>query len=183
MKIISGLQTGVDQAALRAACDLGIATGGWAPKDFWTLDGTCADLAQMYGLSECQEEGYRPRTFLNVKSADATIRIAQKFTSPGERCTYNAIRAFNKPYLDIEWRPMVESLDEPGICVEEGFGFRVRGGSDGSASLSEFLSKLAPDATVNFAGNSETTAPGIGDAVYDLLVLELLPFVTYAIQS
>jgi hypothetical protein len=32
-KVISGGQTGVDQAALRAAKACGIPTGGWAPID------------------------------------------------------------------------------------------------------------------------------------------------------
>ena len=33
-KIISGGQTGADQAAWRAAKAFGVPTGGWMPKDF-----------------------------------------------------------------------------------------------------------------------------------------------------
>jgi len=37
--VVSGGQTGVDQAALRAARASGIATGGWAPKGWATEAG------------------------------------------------------------------------------------------------------------------------------------------------
>ena len=46
-KIISGGQTGVDQAALRAAKACGIPTGGWAPKGWRTEDGPAPWLADL----------------------------------------------------------------------------------------------------------------------------------------
>ncbi len=38
-RIVSGGQTGVDQAALSVACDLNIAYGGWCPADCLDEDG------------------------------------------------------------------------------------------------------------------------------------------------
>ena len=42
-KIISGGQSGADQAALDAAIKLGISHGGWIPKGRITEDGTLPD--------------------------------------------------------------------------------------------------------------------------------------------
>ena len=43
-KIISGGQTGTDQAALDAAIKLGIPHGGWIPKGHLTEDGPLSDI-------------------------------------------------------------------------------------------------------------------------------------------
>lgn len=56
-KIISGGQTGVDQAALRAARDLGITTSGTAPLGWITEDGPAPWLAD-FGLIEADWLGY-----------------------------------------------------------------------------------------------------------------------------
>jgi hypothetical protein len=48
-RVISGGQTGVDQAALRVAKAIGLATGGWAPLGWETEDGPASWLAG-YGL-------------------------------------------------------------------------------------------------------------------------------------
>lgn len=48
--VISGGQTGVDQAALRAARASGIVTGGFAPKGWATEDGPAPWLGSEYGL-------------------------------------------------------------------------------------------------------------------------------------
>jgi hypothetical protein len=76
-RVISGGQTGVDQAALRAARACGIATGGWAPLG-WLTEGPLDEeghpfpktvaspwLAE-WGLVECDEPGFRARTVANV---------------------------------------------------------------------------------------------------------------------
>lgn len=103
-KVISGGQVGVDQAALAAAMNNGFETGGWAPKGWKTRHGPMAAvLSKMYGLKE-HSGGYKERTWQNVKDSDATIRFAENFLSAGEVCTLNAIRRFNKPYLDIPVR-------------------------------------------------------------------------------
>jgi len=71
-KIISGGQTGADQAALYAARTCGLSTGGWAPKDYLTLDGLAPWLAG-YGLQEMPSRNYVARSIKNVDEADATL--------------------------------------------------------------------------------------------------------------
>ena len=48
-KVVSGGQNGSDQAALRAAKELQIPTGGWMPKDWMTLDGPRPEFEELYG--------------------------------------------------------------------------------------------------------------------------------------
>ena len=69
--VISGGQTGVDQAAIRVARSLGLATGGNAAKGWATEAGPVPWLAD-YGLVDCGL-GYSARTRLNVDAAHATL--------------------------------------------------------------------------------------------------------------
>lgn len=101
-KVISGGQTGADQAGLWTATKFGIKTGGWAPKGWQTKDGPNPGLAKL-GLLE-HKGGYRPRTFANVRDSDGTIRMAYNFDSPGERCTSNAGFHYDKPMFDVDLR-------------------------------------------------------------------------------
>ncbi|HME98544.1 MAG TPA: putative molybdenum carrier protein, partial [Terriglobia bacterium] len=57
-KIISGGQTGADMGGLLAARELGIETGGMAPKGWLTENGPEEVLLRSFGLSECEEEGF-----------------------------------------------------------------------------------------------------------------------------
>lgn len=99
-KVISGGQTGADQAGLSAAKFHGLFTGGYAPKGYITSEGENTTLKYGYGLQEI-EGGYKKRTWMNVAEADATIRLAVDFDSPGEKCTFNAIQHYKKPYFDV----------------------------------------------------------------------------------
>src|SRR4051812_19004074 len=80
--IISGGQTGVDQAGLRAARVVGLATAGWAPKG-WLVerpDGrgeVSAPWLAEWGLTECGEPGYPARRKRNVRYSDATILLGR----------------------------------------------------------------------------------------------------------
>src|SRR2546430_13388645 len=77
-KIVSGGQTGVDQAALRAAVACGLAAGGWCPPGRISEDGTIPDIFQ---LRETPEERNQDaldipksqRTEWNVRDSDATL--------------------------------------------------------------------------------------------------------------
>ena len=69
--VISGGQTGVDQAALRAARALGIPTGGWAPRGRATEDGPAPWLADL-GPAECAWPGYPPRAKADARDSDGT---------------------------------------------------------------------------------------------------------------
>lgn len=100
-KIISGGQTGADRAGLEVAKLFGLQTGGWIPKGYRTINGSDLSLKDL-GLIETDSDSYPKRTFLNVNSSDGTIRLAVTFNTPGEVCTYNAIKKYNKPYIDVD---------------------------------------------------------------------------------
>lgn len=153
-RVISGGQTGVDQAALYAAQDYGFQTGGWIPQGFRTLKGSQPMLGPRFGLREHSAYDYSPRTEQNVMDSDATIRIAEVFSSAGERCTLRNIKKHNKPHLDIQvMTNMFQTLVVANHNIER---------------LLEFL-RLNDIRTLNVAGNSESTAPGIYDATYTFL--------------
>ena len=101
-KVISGAQTGADQAGLVAAFACNIPTGGCMPKGCITQAGRQPDLAKLYKLYEHISSKYSPRTFENVRMSDGTMRFAFDFHSPGELCTLKAIKQYQKPYMDVD---------------------------------------------------------------------------------
>lgn len=101
-KIISGGQIGADIAGLRAAIKLGLGTGGWMPKGFRTKAGSRPEYATMYGIQEHTHYEYPPRTYLNVLESDGTVRFANNFNSPGEKCTLRAIKTYMQTYFDVD---------------------------------------------------------------------------------
>lgn len=112
-KVVSGGQVGADIAGVRAAKSCGIMTGGWLPSGRKTLDGRMTtDMFNEFGFVEHRESAYPARTQANVEMADATVRLAYNFSSPGELCTLRYIRKHNKPRYDVllmssndnEWR-------------------------------------------------------------------------------
>ena len=72
LTIISGGQTGADQAALFAAKKMGLCTGGTAPKDYQTLDGK-AEWLRDYNLTQSTTRNYITRSIDNVNNSDVTI--------------------------------------------------------------------------------------------------------------
>lgn len=100
-KVISGGQTGADQAGIFAAKDLGFATGGYAPKGYRTTDGPNLALAD-YGLVEHPSALYPPRTESNVICSDGTIALAFNFLSAGEKLTRKLCIRHDKPILMID---------------------------------------------------------------------------------
>jgi len=112
-KIISGGQWGVDVGGLAAAVDLKIPTGGIAPLGYRTIYGKNPKLKKL-GLIESTSSNYRIRTFENVKLSDGTIRFAYDFSSPGEKCTLDAIKIFKKPHHDIH----LNKIPEPKVTIE-----------------------------------------------------------------
>jgi len=100
-KVISGGQTGADEAGLVTARLYGLETGGWMPANCITQDGNKSHFKELYGMQEHTEFGYKPRTFANVRDSNGTVRFANNFKSPGEICTLNAIRYYQKPFYDV----------------------------------------------------------------------------------
>jgi hypothetical protein len=138
MFVISGGQTGVDQAALRAARRAGLKTGGWAPYGWKTEDGPERKLLQSYGLQEHPSRNYPDRTRANADMADGTLWLGSGDTN-GYWCTHNACRTYKKPFLAI-----VEFTDEE------------------ADKASEWIAQKSIK-TLNVAGNRESSSPGIGD--------------------
>ncbi len=101
-KVISGGQTGADQAGLVVAKNFGLKTGGWMPKNFKTLEGPRPDMAVLFGCQEHPSNDYASRTERNVFESDGTVRLAGVFTSRGENCTLRAIKKYKKPHIDID---------------------------------------------------------------------------------
>jgi hypothetical protein len=99
-EVISGGQTGVDQAALVAAFQSGISTAGHAPKG-WKTDRGANPLLQCFGLLEDGDSDYRPRTIKNIKQADGTLIIYYDRETPGTRLTINQTLANGKPLFEF----------------------------------------------------------------------------------
>jgi hypothetical protein len=140
-KVVSGGQTGADQAALRAARAAGIATGGWAPLG-WLVEAeggrrdVPAPWLEGFGLVECPEPGYPARTRANVRDSDGTLWFGNRQTRGGV-VTLDACRLERRPFLLVSGR--ITRPSEAAAWIV-GQGVQV----------------------LNVAGNRESTAPGIG---------------------
>src|SRR5690606_40779974 len=93
-KIISGGQQGADFGGLLAGKDLNLETGGTAPKDYRTENGSNYKLIE-FGLKEHSSFEYPPRTKQNVQDSDGTI-IFGRLESPGSILTYNLCKKDRK---------------------------------------------------------------------------------------
>jgi Circularly permutated YpsA SLOG family len=143
-KIISGGQTGADQAGLRAARAAGITTGGWALRGWLTEseDGrhnVPAPWLAEFGLVDCPEPGYPARTRANVLASDGTLFFGD-WTTQGGAATLDACRLSRKPFLIV-----FRGTTRPSQVV---------------AWLREQNVRL-----LHVAGNRESKDPGIGARV------------------
>jgi hypothetical protein len=164
--VISGGQTGVDQAALRAAQAVGLATGGYAPLGYRTLGGPAPRLRDDFGLVESWGPSYAARTKQNVFHSDATVRIATDFSSSGEICTERAVQTYSKPCFNVK----VPDYSDCGPTRQrELLPAREQLTMEQAAGLITFL--LRHNVRVlNVAGNSEETSPGIGTLAERFLI-------------
>jgi Circularly permutated YpsA SLOG family len=154
LKIISGGQTGVDQAALRAAQKLGLGCGGWCPPGRWSEAGA---IPSEFPLEETPAERSPEapeiprslRTEWNVRDADATLVLepqAGQGTDAGTGWTRRCALKYGRPLL-------VCNLEDP----------------QADKKIAAWLSGLSTR-TLNVAGPSESAAPGIGAKAYALLL-------------
>ena len=106
-KVISGGQTGTDRFGLEIAKELGIETGGTAPKYYKTENG-CDQSLKDFGLVEDESSDYDPRTEKNIIDSDGTV-IFGDIKSPGSKLTIKLLKQHNKKYID---NPTIEKLKE-----------------------------------------------------------------------
>jgi len=149
-KIISGGQTGADQGGLLAARELGIATGGIAPRVWLTESGPQEELLRGFGLAECEEEGYPARTRQNIGLSDGTLLVGP-YQSGGSKLTHELATQMSKPLFLITFPP---------------------DNNDDSQSIREFREWLENHGiqTLNVAGNRESQSPGIGEFTREFLL-------------
>lgn len=150
-KIISGGQTGADQGGLFAARDLGIPTGGTAPKHFKTENGYDPWLAD-YGLVESKSPNYSIRTERNVADADVTLIFGK--SSAGSLLTMKICVHLDKQYI---WLTNVGGIN--------------------SQLLEDYLTHYAIPLTINVAGNRESVSLGIQEQVRQVLKQVLVKYI------
>ena len=165
-KVISGCQTGADQAGLFAAEFCGLSTGGYIPKGHKTLAGPRPDLTQRFKLNEHSSSSYKERTWDNVQASDGTMRFAADYNSAGEKCTLNALINYNKPYLDF----YIRSGKIHAVKASQGQTMLLWSNNEYALYMSDWLYANGIK-VVNVAGNSEDTSPGIYYIVYKFLIL------------
>lgn len=152
--VVSGGQTGADQGGIMAAKESGLETGGWAPHGWRTDEGPAPWLAD-YGLKAHHSDQYKPRTIANVRMADATLWIGNRY-SPGGWLTIETCEDEGKAFLVIPW-PAPE-------WAEHGALQRY------AQTLRSWITEKAPWGILNIAGNRERTNPGIREHTRLLLV-------------
>lgn len=98
-QIISGAQTGADQAGLVSGKILGIKVGGCVPKGRRTWAGPLTDQQMLdWNLVEHSSPRYSPRTVHNVKHSDGTVLFGD-INSSGCRLTIGSCKDFRKPFI------------------------------------------------------------------------------------
>ena len=162
MRIISGGQTGVDQAALRAAEAAGLELGGWCPPGRTSESGRIPDR---FPLRETPEERSPKapdiprslRTEWNVRDSDATLILRKLIPTqptqrdPGTIWAFECAILYGKPLLLCDLNDSKHAKNN-----------LVRTWLDGLEI-----------GTLNVAGPAESAQPGIGRLAEEFL-LEVL---------
>lgn len=99
-RVVTGGQTGAEQAAWAAARRAGIATGGYMPRDFMTEDGPAPRVGQLHGAVEFPFDDAR-RIRANLRRADGLFWFGDP-DSPEARDAFAACRELSKPYLTLD---------------------------------------------------------------------------------
>lgn len=137
-KIISGGQTGVDQAALKFAIDHNIPHGGWCPKGRKAENGI---IPKEFILRETSSEDYSERTRLNIRDSDGTLILVPKIPisiTDGTLLTIEEVKKIQKPFLIIDLSENDPPRDKINDWVNEN---HIK--------------------TLNIAGPRESQSPGI----------------------
>jgi len=133
-KIISGGQTGVDQAALTVAISRSIPHGGWCPLGRRCETGV---IPRHFKLLEMPTTSYAARTRQNVVDSDATLILYRNELSGGSLLTRQIAEELQRPLFLL-------ALERP-IAVDK---------------VLDWLRQCGV-ATLNVAGPRESSCPGI----------------------
>ena len=144
--VISGGQTGADQAGWRAAQACDIPTGGWMPLHFQAEDGPDGSPGRLYGAKAMPTGSYAARTARNVRESDETIWFGSTDT-PGAKTTLEVCELWRKPVMIIEPHRSIQ----PSAAVQ-------------------WLRNHPQIQVLNCAGNRESKNPGIGERVEKFLM-------------
>jgi len=146
MMIISGGQTGADQAALDAAITLGMPHGGWLPRGRKTEAGP---LPLRYRLRELDSSRYRDRARKKILAADATLIFSLGPLTGGSALTEALAIRHDRPVLHVD--------------------LALIGSEQATGLVEQWLRTTAP-AGGNIAGPRASSEPRIYRAVYNLLI-------------
>lgn len=154
-RVISGGQTGADEAGWRAARAACLPTCGWMPRGFMTESGPRPEFARLYGARELEagrscpatlSGQYKDRTRRNMAEADALLWFGRD-DSPGGRHTIGCCNAEDKPRMLI-----VRGVPEMPLPVDVAMWILGREPSPYGS----------PVTVLNVAGNRESSSPGLG---------------------
>jgi hypothetical protein len=111
--VVSGGQTGADQAGWRGAQACDIPTGGWMPLHFMTENGPDGSLGRLYSAKAMPEGSYAARTARNVRESDGTIWFGST-DSAGAKATLKACELGIWQRFETKWTmPRWPSLKFP----------------------------------------------------------------------
>lgn len=151
-QIISGGQTGTDQAALQAAIDSGLSHGGWCPPGRICENGKIPD---QFNLKETPTERDHSasdiprsqRTIWNVRDSDASlIFMGPEHKDKGTELAIQTSVDLGKPYL------IIDPADAEALIV-----------------IKKWLNEMEIE-ILSIGGPSENSNPGIYNMVYDILI-------------
>jgi hypothetical protein len=98
--VITGGQTGAEQAAWAAARRAGIATGGYMSGGFATEDGPSPRIAALYEATELRMSDAR-RVRANLRRSGGLLWLGDP-NSPEGRATLDACRELEKPFFTAQ---------------------------------------------------------------------------------
>jgi Circularly permutated YpsA SLOG family len=150
-KILTGGESGTEQAAWRAAKAFRIAVGGWMPEGFATDDGPRPEFAELYGSIELPTDNSTAPTEQNIHDSDATLWFGDTTTKEAQT-TVETCLLLGKTCMLIYPTAAFAPAHVAAWLRDERIG------------------------TLTVAGNREAVEPGIGERVERFLgqVLELL---------
>lgn len=176
--IISGGQTGADQAGIQAALKMGFDIGGYAALNYWTEQGPNYNLKK-YGLLESKVKGYKDRDKLNVDMCDVVIafRLSKPKTGRGTTQTFNyaAYGTYSNSTLPIfdtitgvteikynqDRKPVIVLWDPMNHINKSQF----------PTAIKQFIEKYDKNnLKILITGPCESTLPGIQSCITELLV-------------